>query len=96
MSSLFDDLQYTDQTTDHFRSRWNNYKSKSRSFDRREQCMQEHLYKDFESECHSGFRNDVYVILIDKTDGSNPTLTEIYWMRTLKTIAPYGLNVENG
>ena len=26
--------QYTGQTTDQFRSRWSNYKSKSRSFDR--------------------------------------------------------------
>ena len=31
--------QYTGQTTDHFRSRRNNYKSKSRSFDRGDQCM---------------------------------------------------------
>ena len=38
--------------------------------------MQEHLYKHFESEHHSGFREDVSVILIDKTDGSNPTKRE--------------------
>ena len=72
--------QYTGQTTTQFRTRWNNYKSKSRSFDREEQCMQEHLYKHFESERHSGFREDISVILIDKTDGSNPTKTETYWM----------------
>ena len=48
-----------------------------------------------EIECHSGFRDDVSVILIDKTDGSNPDKTETYWMRSLKTVAPYGLNVEN-
>ena len=49
------------------------------------QCMQEqeHLYKHFESECHSGFCDDVSVILIDKTDGSSPTQRETYWMRTL-------------
>ena len=88
--------QYTGQTTTQFRTRWNNYKSKSRSFDREEQCMQEHLYKHFESERHSGFREDISVILIDKTDGSNPTKTETYWMQTLKTIAAYGLNVEDG
>ena len=88
--------QCTRQTTDQFRSRWNNYKSKNRSFDRGEQCMQEHLYKHFESERHSGFREDVSVILIDKTDGSNPTKRETYCVQTLKTIAPYGLNVANG
>ena len=47
--------QYTGQATDQFCSRWKNYKSKSRSFDRGEQCMQEHLYKHFEGERHSGF-----------------------------------------
>ena len=58
--------------------------------------MQEHLYKHFESESHSGFRDCVSVIFIDKTDRSNTTKRETYRMRTLKTIAPYGLNVKNG
>ena len=58
--------------------------------------MQEHLYKHFESERLSGFRGNVSVTLIDKTDGSDPTKRGTYWMRTLKTIAPYGLKVENG
>ena len=58
--------------------------------------MQQHLHKHRESEHHSGFHDDVSIILIDKTDGSNPTKRETNWMRTLKTIAPYGLNVENG
>ena len=57
--------------------------------------MQEHLYKHCESERHSVFRDDLSVILIDKTGGSNPTKREKCWIRTLKTIAPYGLNVEN-
>ena len=61
--------EYTGQTVDHLRSRWNNYKSKSRTFDREEQCMQKHLYKHFESQRHSGFCDNVSVKLIDKTDG---------------------------
>ena len=28
------------------------------------------------------------ITLIDKTDGSNPTNRDNYWMRTLKTFAP--------
>ena len=72
--------QYTGQTTDPFRSRWNSYKSKSRSFDREKQCMQEHLYKHFKIESHSGFRDDVSVILTDKTDSCNSTKRKIYWM----------------
>ena len=65
--------QYTTQNSDHFRSRQNNCKSKSKYFDRGEQCMKVHLCKHFERECHSGFRDDVSLILIDKADGSNPT-----------------------
>ena len=87
---------YTGQARGHFRSRWKSYKSKSRSFDRGEECMQEYLQKHFENETHSSFFDNVSVILIDKTDGLNPTKRETYWMRTMKIIIPYGLNVENG
>ena len=75
------------------RDRWNNYKSKNKSFKRGEKCIQEYLYNYFESEGHIEFLDDVSITLIDKTDGFNPTKRENYWMRTLKTYAPYGLNV---
>ena len=58
--------------------------------------MQEYLYSHFESEGHNGFLEDVSIALIDKTDGSDPTKRETNWMHTLKTLAPYGLNVEDG
>ena len=32
----------------------------------------------------------------DKTDGSDPTKRETFQMHTLKTLAPYRINVENG
>ena len=57
--------------------------------------MQEKLYRHFLSEGHAGFLHNISVRLIDKTDGSNPTERENYLMRTLKTLEPYGLNVEN-
>ena len=85
--------QYTGETTDDFRYRRDNYKSNSRKFDRKESCMQEHLYRHFSSPGHRGFLNDVSVTLIDKTDGSDPKKREDYWMKTLKTMAPYGLNI---
>ena len=88
--------QYTGQTADSFRSRWNNYKFKSRKFDRNEKCMQEYLYSHFESEGHNGFLEDVSIALIDKTDGSDPTKRETFWIHTLNTLATYGLNVEDG
>ena len=83
--------QYTGETTDLFRNGWNNYKDYARTFDRKESCMQEHLYKHFETEGHKGFLNEASVTFIDKTDGKDPK--KRYWMRTLKTMEPYGLNV---
>ena len=44
---------------------------------------------------HKGFLEDVEVRLIDKTEGSDPTKWKYYWMRTLKTLYPDGLNIEN-
>ena len=38
---------------------------------------------------------NVSVNLIDKTDGFQPKKSENYWMRTLKTLAPLGLNIES-
>ena len=55
--------------------------------------MQEYLYRHFESEGHTEFLDYVSVTLIDKTDCSNPTKTDNYWMQNLKALAPYGLNV---
>ena len=31
--------QYTDETTDQFRNRWNKYKDNARKFDRKDSCM---------------------------------------------------------
>ena len=85
--------QYTGETTDLFRNRWNNYKDNARKFDRKESCMQEHLYKHFQTEGHKGFLNEVSVTFIDKTDGKNPKKRERYWMRTLKKMESYGLHI---
>ena len=70
--------QCTGQATDNFSGRGNNYKSKSKSFKKRDNCVQEHLYKHFESEGHTEFFDDVSITLIDKTDGSDPTKRENY------------------
>ena len=86
--------QYVGQTVDIFRNRWNNYKDNARKFDRGEHCMQKHLYEHFTLPGHSGFLHDVSVTLIDKTDPSCPTKREDYWIDTLKTKAPMGLNFD--
>ena len=56
--------------------------------------MQEHLFEYFKSEGHSGFLGNVSITLIDKTDGKDPK-GENYWIRTLKTYTPCGLNIED-
>ena len=57
--------------------------------------MQEHLFKHFNSNGHDGFLKNVFIILIDKTDGKNPKKGEYYWQRTLETYVPFGLNIED-
>ena len=57
--------------------------------------MEQHLYEHFYSEGHNGFLGNVSISLIDKTDGFQPNKRENYWMRTLKTIARLGLNIES-
>ena len=78
-----------------FHLRWNSYKDNDRKFQRNESCMQQHLYEHFYSEGHNGFLGIVSISLIDKTDGFQPKQRESYWMRTLQTLAPLGLNVES-
>ena len=39
--------------------------------------------------------NDVSVTFIDITDPSDPLKRENFWRETLRTMAPYGLNIED-
>ena len=57
--------------------------------------MQEHLFRHFSSPSRNGFLNDVSTTFIDKTDPSDPLKREDYRRRTLKTMAPLGLNIED-
>ena len=87
--------QCVGETTDEFRLRQNIYKSNNRKNARNEECTQEHLFEHFKSEGYSGFPGNVSITLIDKTDGKDHKRRENYWMRTLKTYAPVGLNTED-
>ena len=53
--------------------------------------MQRHLQEYFQLPGHTGFSQDTYVTLTDKTDPRAPTKREHYWILTLKTKAPMGL-----
>ena len=57
--------------------------------------MQEPLFRHFSGPGHNGFLNDVSITLIDKTHPSDPLKPEEYWRKTLKTMAPFGLNIED-
>ena len=89
--------QYTGKTVDKFRSRWKNYKTDARkaASGNIESCKQQFLQNHFLQDDHHGFLEDVEVTLIDKTQASDPTKREYYWMGTLKTLYPDGLNLES-
>ena len=53
---------------------------------------QEHLFEHFKGEGHSSFLGNVSITLTYKTDGKDPKKRENYWMRTLKTYAPFELH----
>ena len=91
------DKQYTGKTFDRFRSRWNNYKTDARKAagGNIASCKQKFLQNHFLQDDHHGFLGDVEVTLIDKTQASDPTKREYYWMATLKTLYPDGLNLES-
>ena len=41
--------------------------------------------------------NDCEITLLDKTDSSDPTRREFFWVRVLTTIvAPLGININKG
>ena len=88
------EIQHVGQTVDQFRSIWNNYKSDSRKYSRGGSCTLQHLLNHYCSSGHAGFLDDVSITFIDKTDPSDPLKREDYWRRTLKTMAPFGLNIE--
>ena len=56
--------------------------------------MQRHLYEHFTLLGHFHFLHYVSITLIDKTDPSCSTKRKDYWIDTLKTKAPMGLNFD--
>ena len=56
--------------------------------------MQQHLYEHFCSSNYICFISDVSVTFIGKTDRLDLLKREDYWRSNLKTMAPFGLNIE--
>ena len=57
--------------------------------------MEEHLFRHISSPGHNGFSKDLLITFIDKTDPSDPLKRVDYWRRTLRTMASFGLNIED-
>ena len=85
--------QYVGQTVDEFQYRCNNYKRNDKKYLRGQSCFQQHIFEHFNNPGHKGFLEDVSVTFIDKTDPSDPEKREDYWIQTLETAAPWGLNI---
>ena len=45
------------------------------------------------SQEHAGFYENIKITVIDKTESQITKKREDYWNRTLKTYAPFGVNV---
>ena len=86
-------IRYVGQTSNKFRYRWNNYKDNNRKAEMGLSHMQPLIYQHFKGENHNGFLEDCNITFIDKTDASDPTRREQYWIRVLNTNTPSGLNI---
>ena len=69
-------------------------KSCQRKAERGKDSMQKDFHDHLLSKGHNGLINDVETVFTDRTDPSQPTRREEFWRNKLKTLAPYGLNVE--
>ena len=87
-------LQYIGSTVERFHFRWNNYKNCQREAAQGGTPPQSFFHQHFLSEGHHGLVKDCEITLIDKTDSSDPTRREFFWIRLLKTYYPLGLNIE--
>ena len=86
-------LQYVGSTVDRFRLGWNNYKCSQRVALEGGTLKQNYFHQHFLSEEHQGLLENCRITLIDKTDSSNPTRREFFWMYKINNFAPLGLNI---
>ena len=56
--------------------------------------MQQHLFNHFCASGDRSFIENLSLTFVDKTDPSDLLKREDYWRSTLKTMALFGLNIE--
>ena len=84
--------QYTGQTVDEFRYRWNNYKGNDIKSLSGGEHKQAGFFAHFQSLDHNYFLEDTEITFIKKTDPPHPARRMEFWIDTLKTCYPLGLN----
>ena len=80
----------TGRTIDEFRYRQNNCTDDNWKSLRREDHNQADFFAHFQTAGHSGFINDTEIKFTDKTDPSDPTRCEDFWINTLKNLLSRG------
>ena len=85
-------MKYKGQTDDEFRYRRDNYQDSNKKSLRGEDHKHAGYFAQFQIAGHSGFINDTEIRFIVKMDLSDPTRTDNFWINTLKTRNPQGLN----
>ena len=85
---------YVGSTVGRFRFRWNYYKNCQREAAQGDTPPQSFFHQQFLSEGHHGLVTNCEITLTDKTDSSDPTRREYFWIRLLKTYYRLGLNIE--
>ena len=85
--------QCTNETTDQFRNRWNNYKPNAIKFDSLSLVCR-NTYINASEWWLQGLSKWVLITCINKTEKKDRKKIERYYrMQTLKTKEPYGLNI---
>ena len=85
--------QYTGTTVTRFRERFNQYKSNVSLYSQGVRgMMQEKMISHFFTENHNGCSKDMSVQIIDHCDPNDKERRESYWIETLETSYPKGLN----
>ena len=83
---------YVGSTETRFRSRFNNYRSSQRNYEKGKKILQESFHSHFTDDCHFG-ENDWNVTLIDQAKNLEEVRRkESFWQYELNTFEPHGLN----
>ena len=87
--------KYVGSTITAFNLRFNQYKSNINLYGKgRRGFKQEYLISHFFTDGHTGSYKDISVQIIDFCDPNNQEKREDFWITTLNTIIPYGLNIQ--